>query len=799
MHIRWSRHKKNGNKRLNLEIVRLIFSRSKAHWWMLALVFIAAISWLIFPIGERQSLINTNSFKIGEESNQDVFAAVSFDYEEIIDTEEEKKEILSEVLPVFDLSFEAIKKADDQINITRQVRNTKTLSDADRISKLKNLFYIGPSDEVGYILLKVSDAEIDNIQQKTKQVLEEVLLNGVTPDAEYGGLYEELAKIDYMKPKLDHIREKQNENTETTNAQAVSKVRINLIDNRAGTTVEKTVLVEELTPISKARLIIQDRAKGFLYPVSFVVEEMSIDLLRPNLIYNGALTKKRLDKRLNSDSFINQKISKGDKILGIGDIITESHIKKLKLMLSVQRRSMLLHTAPGILLITLTLLSLLFVYMWKYEFSLFSELRKLVAINLTIILLLGLGYVFIVYVPKDYSVYLIPTALASIVVAIIANVQLSIFITTIIGIFIAILSGTSLNGSLGYFLVIFAGGTAAAIAISNVRHRRHLIIPGLYVSGVNVIVIIAIGLINKITLVKLGMSCVVGSVNGIIVALLTPGLLPFFEYLSRTTTDMELLELADLNQPLLAQLKEKASGSYYHSIDVAKLAEMAAESIKANPLLARVGSYYHDIGKMSKPEYFIENQKGENLHDNLNPSMSSRIIASHVKDGAKIGLDNKLPQVILDIIQQHHGNTMIGGLRFYQKAMESDKHNTVRIEDFRYPGPRPHTKEAAIILLADSVESARHVLLHDNPSYSRLISFVREIVEDKTMDSQLDECDLTLRDVSLISDAFAKVLSGVYHTRIDYPKELETLSVGAQNGKIGHLSNKIGHLSNWLD
>jgi putative nucleotidyltransferase with HDIG domain len=183
-----------------------------------------------------------------------------------------------------------------------------------------------------------------------------------------------------------------------------------------------------------------------------------------------------------------------------------------------------------------------------------------------------------------------------------------------------------------------------------------------------------------------------------------------------------------------------------------------------------VGSYYHDIGKMSKPEYFIENQRGENIHDNLNPNMSVRVIASHVKEGVSVAKEHKLPQAVIDIIQQYHGTGLIGGKSFYQKAKEADKHNTVRLEDYRYPGPKPQTKEAAIVLLADSVESARHVMLNGNPTYSRLVSFVREIIEGKIMDSQLDECDITLRDINLIADAFVKVLSGMYHTRVEYPK-----------------------------
>ena len=329
-------------------------------------------------------------------------------------------------------------------------------------------------------------------------------------------------------------------------------------------------------------------------------------------------------------------------------------------------------------------------------------------------------------------------------------------------------AGVNQPGSLEYFLVILAGGTAAAISTSRARHRRHLMIAGVYVSGVNAITISGLGLLENMSFINLGMNCLIGAVNGIIVAILTPGLLPVFEYLSKTTTDMELLELADLNQPLLTQLKQNASGSYYHSIDVAKLAEAAAEAIGANPLLARVGSYYHDIGKMSKPEFFIENQKGENIHDNLNPNMSVRVIASHIKEGVNIAKENRLPQAVIDIIQQYHGTGLIGGTNFYQKAKEADKHNTIKLEDYRYPGPKPQSKEAAIILLADSVESARHVMLNDNPTYSRLVSFVREIIDGKIMDSQLDECDVTLRDISLLADSFAKVLSGMYHTRVEY-------------------------------
>ncbi|MGQ9608071.1 MAG: HD family phosphohydrolase [bacterium] len=778
----------------NINYINSILRQIKFHWWLIGFLFIIIMVWLVFPVDERHKFIDPDDYKLGEESHNDVFASVSFDYHQIINTEEEKKKLLSEVLPVFDLDFRGLTKVKEQFNIVRQVRADNSLTNNEKLSKMQYLFYIGPSDKVGLILLKASDEEIDIMQKKVEEVLTSVLLNGIIADGDYGNFFEELSKIDYLKPKLDRIREnlKKQNNMEPTDSQVAEKMRISLIDNRSESTIEKTLLVEDLTKLSKARIIIQDSAKEFPEPISSVVEEMCVDLLRPNLLFNRTLTQQRLYKRMSNDMSISQRIAKGDKIIGIGDIITESHINKLRAMYSAQWKHVIIHVLPGVFLLSLMLVATLFTYLRKYEHSIFFEPRKLIAVIITILLVLTLGNIIIVYGPKEYSGFLVPTALASIIIAIIANVQLSILVTAIIGVCLAILKGIDLSGTVGYLFVVFMGSNAAAIAVSNARHRKHLMVPGLYVSIVNIITIFTLGLLSNISLVRLGMNCLMGTINGITVALLTPGLLPIFEYLSRTTTDMELLELSDLNQPLLTQLKEKASGSYYHSIDVAKLAEAAALSINANPLLARVGSYYHDIGKMMKPEYFIENQKGENLHDNLNPTMSSRIISYHVKDGVKIAKENKLPQVIQDIIQQHHGNTMIGGLRFYQKAMELDKHNAVRIEDFRYPGPKPQTKEAAIILLADSVESARHVLLRDNTSYSRLIGFVREIIEDKAMDAQLDECDLTLRDVNLISDAFVKVLSGIYHTRIEYPKDIQSISMNNEKS-ISRRTN------DWLD
>ncbi|MDD3089062.1 MAG: HDIG domain-containing protein, partial [Candidatus Omnitrophica bacterium] len=260
-----------------------------------------------------------------------------------------------------------------------------------------------------------------------------------------------------------------------------------------------------------------------------------------------------------------------------------------------------------------------------------------------------------------------------------------------------------------------------------------------------------------------------GLAAGVLSSFIVMGLLPLFEHFFKVPTNISLLELSDLNHPLLKTLALEAPGTYHHSIMVGNLAEASCDAIGANSLLARVGAYYHDIGKISKPEYFSENEMGSgSRHANLTPSMSALIISKHVKDGIEIAHKYKLNQAIMDLITQHHGDSMIS--YFYQKAIEKSEDGSVlNEEDFRYPGPKPQTKEGAILLLADSVEASSRAL--EDPTPSSIRNLVRKIINNKFIDGQLDECDLTLRDMHKIADSFVRVLMAVFHTRLSYPEE----------------------------
>lgn len=312
----------------------------------------------------------------------------------------------------------------------------------------------------------------------------------------------------------------------------------------------------------------------------------------------------------------------------------------------------------------------------------------------------------------------------------------------------------------------FLGSIVAALAVISCKKRTALLRAGALTGLVNVLSIIAIDLYRG-ELLNRGMYDVSsGFMGALAVSMIVSASLPFFESLFDIATDIKLLELLEPNQPLLKELVYKSPGTYHHSIVIGNLAEAAAEAIGENPLLARVGAYYHDVGKIRKPEYFIENQRiSENKHDRLMPSMSSLIIASHVKDGVEVSREHKLPSAIVDIIQQHHGTSLI--TYFYQKAKELQPMVNIAEGDYRYPGPRPRTKVAAIVMLADSVEAASRTM--DDPTPQRIQALTHNVINRIFLDDQLSRCDLTLKDLRDISRSFNLILTGIFHHRIDYP------------------------------
>ena len=347
-----------------------------------------------------------------------------------------------------------------------------------------------------------------------------------------------------------------------------------------------------------------------------------------------------------------------------------------------------------------------------------------------------------------------------------------------------------LDKDLFFAIYFFLGSILGAGGLKHATQRVTIIKAGVIVGIVNMGVILSFGIVNS----GYGFEDYLiympfGFVGGVIASIVVTGITPIIEHGLGYTTNIKLLELARMDHPLLKELALNAPGTYHHSIIIGSLVEAAAEAIYANPLLAKVSAFYHDIGKMKKPLYFIENQRNENRHERLTPSMSALILISHVKEGVEMAKAYKLGKEIIDIIKEHHGTSLI--TYFYQKAKEGEdpEVHEIKEKDFRYPGPKPQTKEAGLVMLADAVEAACKTI--PDPTPAKVKGAVYKIINKIFTDGQLDECELTLRDLNKISEVFTRIMNGIYHSRIDYPEPAYIVK-GAEvtdRGKKAHGDN----------
>jgi putative nucleotidyltransferase with HDIG domain len=358
----------------------------------------------------------------------------------------------------------------------------------------------------------------------------------------------------------------------------------------------------------------------------------------------------------------------------------------------------------------------------------------------------------------------VPLASGAMIICLFLGLSVAIPMSVVL----AICFGVIFQNSFEIFIYFLINSTMAAYWIKNCRERKVFIKAGAKIGLLNIVLATAIDFyMVEFSGSRLLWDWAFAFLGGIAAGIVTAGIVPLIEMIFDYTTDITLLELANLDRPILRRLMIEAPGTYHHSVIVGTLVEAAASEIGANPLLARVCGYYHDIGKMNKPLYFIENQKGKNKHDKLAPSMSSLILIAHVKDGVEIARKNKLGPVIIDTIKQHHGTSLIKF--FYEKAKQRKGEDSVNIDDFRYPGPKPQTREAGLVMLADAVEAASRTL--ENPTSSRIQGMVQNLINKIFSDGQLDACELTLKDLHNIAKSFNQILSGIYHHRIEYPDQ----------------------------
>ena len=377
-------------------------------------------------------------------------------------------------------------------------------------------------------------------------------------------------------------------------------------------------------------------------------------------------------------------------------------------------------------------------------------------------MLTNIGEIASFNIPQEAYYYAAPIAFGGMIVRLILNSEIAIGFSIVAGLTAAM----TVSNNVFIVLYYIISGLLGAHMLAKCEQRSSIMKGGLIVSGIGMILVSMFMLIQgNQPPTQFVINIIMAFFSGVTSAIMVTGLTPVFESLFDYATDIKLLELANLENPLLKELFMTAPGSYNHSMMTATLAEAAASSIHANPLLARVAAYYHDIGKVKMPDYFIENQQYmANKHDKLSPSMSSLIIISHVKEGKELAKAYKIPQRIIDIIMQHHGTSLVK--YFYEKAKEKNG-NSIQEEEYHYPGPKPQTREAGIVMLADAVEAASRTLTEPTPA--KIKAMVEKIVNARFEDGQLDECTLALNDLNEIKKSFVKVLSAIFHKRVDYP------------------------------
>lgn len=540
-----------------------------------------------------------------------------------------------------------------------------------------------------------------------------------------------------------------------------------IITNEADGT-DRRVDKEDVLGLDEAYLVAQRRFAE-LHPDNPELANLAYAFFRvlfqPSLEYLRGDTERewqRQERRISPTAGV---VSEGEVIVREGDLVTEETLRKLHSLARVRKETsgatIFWKVALGEFLLTTSTYLLFFLYLYLLRRQIFNDNRQILLVALIFAGIIGL-YAIAIRLPS-VAMFAVPVAIASILLTVIFDSRVGIFGTLALG----LIGGHLLHYDFEFAFATVLAGALGVFSVRDIKNRGQFFVSAGLVFVGYVIVLTASWLIEGTPSHAYLADLLLVGINSFLLIMAYP-LLWVFERTFDITTDLTLLELSDTNRPLLKELSLRAPGTFNHSLQVANLAEAAADAIGANALLTRVGALYHDIGKMLKPEYFVENQRpGDNPHDHLKPRMSALIIASHVKEGLEMGRQYNLPQRVLKFIPMHHGTARIE--YFYRKAMDQRGPDEPMIQEseFRYPGPKPDSKETGILMLADSVEAASRSL--SEPTHKRLETLIEMIFKARIEDGQLDNTLLTFRDLSVIKETFLSMLLGIYHVRVKYP------------------------------
>ncbi|MFQ5455833.1 MAG: HD family phosphohydrolase [Nitrospirota bacterium] len=749
LHI-FPRIKELTSKKVNRKKQRLRFYKNPLYQSAaMGVSFVILVTYLLTP----DILFFFKDLKIGETVSRDITSPITIEIPDITINRKNQEKAESEVPPIYDFDLKMINRIEDRVSLAFEEIH-KILKDNDK-DKLGSVEYIEEEkifqNTIKAIIspssLKVlKESGYDKrIKREINKIIRLVMEIGVVADKEL--LYEHGKNgviLRIVGGKNEHF------------IKDVRSISGRKEANKLAKEMAHDIFPEEMEKIS-------------------VVGEIVSKLITPNITFNKNETELRKREESLSMRPLYYKVKKGEVILKAGERVTDDKEIILQEISKYQKGSFLIQILSGLFILVASVLYVFYTDIRRYKPYYLKDIPKFLLLCIlfsgTIIIAKFLHFLLWAFVDTFPSIdpntiiFAIPVAAG----AMLATLLFDIHIAIVFSFIISLLMGVMISEEPLFIFYSFVGSIVATFSVIHFKKRTDLLRAGCFVGAVNLLMVVSIDLYRVELFTLKGLFDVsFGLGGGIVVSLVVSTFLPLLESLFDIATDIKLLELLDLNRPILKRLLLSAPGTYHHSIMLSNIAESAAEAINANPILTRVGCYYHDIGKMNKPEYYIENQMGSfNRHDRLSPNISSLILISHIKDGIETAKMYKLPKVIIDLIPQHHGTRLIK--YFYEKARANHDPDisSIKENDFRYPGPKPQTKEAAIIMLADAVEAASRNL--SDPSASRISNLSNRLVNDIFIDGQLDESDLTLRDLKKITISFSKILTGIFHHRIEYP------------------------------
>jgi len=766
--------------------VRTFFHSSSSIKWGL----LAGVTIIFTLILSPNLIITEHRYKIGDIAERDVKASKDFLIEDKAATEENHRRAAETVRTVYD----------HDVALSSKLSQRVTQSFAE-LQKVMDPAQPPSTDPAKPPVENAPEAVVTDEATRVKQVWQ--MKNGF--EEKLGipvskGAFTLLVKESFSKDFADLINRIL---TEILNTGVVANKEIllreagkGIILRTVGTKSEAEVHgLKRFFGLDQAKTMVRITGQPILKDLDYSLRNLIVDfcqrLIQPNITLNRNETEERKKTATDKIKPIMHKIRAGQMLLREGEVVTDEQLLMLKMLQGHAKGEQLLASSIGAAMIMLCLLTTAIIL---YDDSGHHSIRQH---NKNLLFITSILVIFILVakfsdtlfgsmmqqtpfsVPSSSIYYGIPIASGAMTICLFLGLRAAAPFAMIMAICTALI----FQNRLDIFIYFFINSSMAAYWIQNCRERKVFIKAGLKLALLSVILASGISIYKgEYGGFNLLWDWAFALMGGLGAGIITAGITPLLEIAFGYTTDITLLELANLDRPILRKLMLKAPGTYHHSVIVGSMVEAAAADIGANSLLAKVCGYYHDIGKAGKPLYFIENQSnGKNKHDKLAPSMSSLILISHIKDGVEIARENKLGQPIIDTIRQHHGSSLIR--YFYEKAKQKRGESAVNIDNFRYPGPRPQTRETALVMLADIVEAASRTL--ENPTPSRIRGLVQNLINKVFSDGQLDECELTLKDLHSIAKSFNTILNGIHHHRIEYSETAPTTTRGkVKNGSF---------------